>query len=226
MKYARKNLQKYHDFAYGRAIGASMVTFAIALAVGMLFTLFFSTYAGYNFLAYIGFWALLMVFTIVILILSFASAHRYSIKHMTKKERKDHSSHLGIWILALVVGGLVFTLPAFYFLPGTLVNSAFMPFLFLFSFGGILWVLYLASASIFESFYHEIAFGGVILWVIFALGIFDFGSIFSGYAMLNTNVVLALSAISLVLVFGFVGLMLLINSSRKLMAALEIKDEE
>ncbi len=228
MKYAREHVKKYHDFAYTRAMGTSMITFAIALSVGIIFTLLFNGIIGYNYGPYFWFWLLLVAITVFVLVVSFANAHMYSIRYMNKKERRQHSKYLGIWVLVLVVGALVFTLPALYLMPRIALSYnpsySLMPLVFLFGFGGILWVIYLASAFIFESFYHEVAFGAVMLWIIFGLGVFNFGNILSSYFLANTSLVLAMSAISLILVFGFVGLMLLFSSSRILSSKIDEKE--
>jgi 4-hydroxybenzoate polyprenyltransferase len=125
---------------------------------------------------------------------------------MNDYEHKKHTKYTGAWLAALVIGALVFLMPILF------LNSYIEPFIFLFSFGGILWVVYFSTAFLFRNYYHELAFGAIILWIFFALGIAEFNS----FLLLSPTglLPLAVAMVVLIITFGIVGTMLLFNSTK------------
>jgi len=216
MKYARDYISRYYLFVYRRALGLSMATFAVALSVGMLFTLLTGPLGSVNLAAEFVFWILLMLLIVLTVAISIASTHVATVRHMTETERRAHSKYVGIWLIAVVVGVLVFSLPL------VLASYSLEPLAFLIGSGGILWVLYIAGGALFRHYNHEVAFGAAVLLIVALAGVIVGGS----YAnATNTQaykaVSLAASVVTLVLVFGFMGLMMLFNSTLEFSAEIE-----
>ncbi|MEM3827571.1 MAG: hypothetical protein QXR58_03165, partial [Candidatus Micrarchaeaceae archaeon] len=94
------------------------------------------------------------------------------------------------------------------------------PLIFLFSFGGILWIFYISVAVIFRHRYNEIAFGALALWIIFIIGLLGLHSLLSPQPYLLSKVnasatfSLFISMVSLITIFGIVGVAMLFDSSR------------
>ena len=213
MRYAREHIRRYWAFSYRRALGISMLTFAIALAIGMTFTAVLSSFLYVNIAAEFAFWLLLIVITTIVLVSSLISAHISTVRYMDEYEHKIHSKYTGAWIVVLAIGAIAFFLPVLFF------NNYIEPLVFLFSFGGVLWVFYLSVLLIFRHTYHEIAFSALALWVIFAVGMFALYSSNNLYAVgiqQSANIArfsLFLSMISLITIFGVTGMALVFNSS-------------
>ena len=182
-----------------------MVTFAIALAAGFIFTSVMNATVAPNYILDISFWAVLIIITTFILVINFVNAHISITRYMNDFERKKHTKYTGAWLAALVIGALVFLMPILF------LNSYIEPFIFLFSFGGILWIVYFSTAFLFKNYYHELAFGAIILWIFFALGVAEFNS----FLFLSPTglLPLAVSMIVLIITFGVIGTMLLFNST-------------
>ena len=206
MNYAREHIRRYCAFAYRKALGASMVTFAIALAAGFIFTSIMNATLAPNYMLDLSFWAVLIIITTFILVINFVNAHVSITKYMNDYEHKKHTKYTGVWLAALVIGALVFLMPILF------LNSYIEPFIFLFSFGGILWVVYFSTAFLFRNYYHELAFGAIILWIFFALGVAEFNS----FLLLSPTglLPLAVAMVVLIITFGIVGTMLLFNSTK------------
>lgn len=218
MKYARDHVHRYWDFIYRKALGASLLTFGIVLAIGLIFTLSLSSLINANPGVYMVFWVSLIAVAVIVISLNFANAHVATVKYMSKKEHKQHTTHMGLWVLIMALGALLFALPLLMF------NMALEPFVFLFSFGGIMLITYVSVVLLFNVHYTELAFGAAVLWAMFAVSMFSFGSMsFNGIQIgmavseYTQSLILALSSIMLVLVFSCVGLMMISNSSKKLM---------
>ncbi|MCL4362864.1 hypothetical protein M1439_00245 [Candidatus Marsarchaeota archaeon] len=218
MDYARDHIKRYWIFSYRRALGISMVTFAMALAVGMVFTSLISASPYANPVVEFAFWMLLILITSLTLVFSFMNAHASSIKFMTREEHMTHSKYTGIWLASIVLGALIFIFPIFF------VTNAIEPLIFLFSFGGILLVMYLSVGLIFKHTYTELAFGAAALWIIFIVSIV---ATTEGAATLNVptsaylSVNLFISISSLIVVFAFIGLMMLFNSTKEFVTDFE-----
>ena len=209
MKYAREYVKRYSTFVYRRAIGLSMATFAVVLASGMLFTFLAGSLNTVNVSVELVFWLLLMLLLVLTIAVGFASAHLSTIKHMTISEHKMHTKYVGVWLVILVIGVLVFSLPF------VLLTYGMGPSTFLLGFGGMLWVLYLSGGMLFRQYYHEIAFGAAILWGVALVGVVV-GTNFANITAVQSyrTVSFVTSVLTLVIVFGFIGLMLLFNSTR------------
>ncbi len=220
MKYAREHVKRYWIFAYRRALGISMVTFAITLAIGMIFTSLFANTFYVHPVAELAFWAFLIIITTMTLIVSFTSAHLSSVKLMTEHESHQHSKYVAVWLFSIIVGIVVFTLPLVF------INSFIAPLMFLFSFGGILWVLYISVTLLFRHSYRELAYGATALLIIFAISMLAVtGSLSSTQYYLNAQVYIAatlfVAMATLIIVFGGTGMMLMFNSTNEFVKEFE-----
>jgi len=201
-QHVRDHIKRYWHFAYRRAIGASILTIAIAIAIGALFEIGFaeiSSSISYILMLVLG------LFTTVVILLNFANAHLLSVRHMTKEEHEVHNRYMLAWFSILLAGIAIFALPFLLF------GNAASITLYLFMVGGIFWIIYLSTALLFDSYYHEMAFGASILWIMF------------GFVMLAPPIASALqnsvneqiTIIMLIAVLGIIGGMMLFSSARE-----------
>ncbi|MEM0154512.1 MAG: hypothetical protein QW814_01605 [Methanothrix sp.] len=216
MNYAREHIKRYWVFAYRRALGISMFTFAIALAVGMLFTSMLSNIFFLSPIAAVLFWAVLIIITILTLTVSFFDAHISTIKFMNMEERHTHSKYVGIWIFSLVIGALVFILPAIFS-----QDYGVEPIILLFSFGGILWVLYVSVRTLFKHSYFEIAYGASVLWIIFVIGIAFVSGTTGGLNTSQSVAITFISMASLIVVFASMGITMMFKSTKEFVVDFE-----
>ncbi len=203
MEAPREHIKRYYSFAYRRAIGASILTVAIAAAIGVMLSTIFPVVSSSMFAVVIG---ILAVLTVLVIVFNFANAHFTAIKYMNSKERKLHSKRSIIWFSLLVIGLLAF------FAPLALLTGSTEAIALLFMVGGVLWVLYLASAFVFENYYNELAFGATITWLLFAIILLSGNS---APARSNTAYAFSVGLIMTVAVFGIIGSMMLFAASRE-----------
>ncbi len=204
MRHVRPEVEKFWDFAYRRAIGISLVTFALLLAVGIMFTTTLGGLIGQNYFIYAAFWTLLVVIMVFVFAAAFASAHILSTKDMSKKEHGHHSVYMALWVLAAACWVAIFVTP-FVFIQDVPTSVIML------SFAGVMLAIYLTTAMLFEIYHHEVAYGAIILLVAFFITFFNVGGILPNGVSPVT--VLMLSTITIVVVAGFTGLMLLISAS-------------
>ena len=192
-----------------RNIGVSMLSFASMLSIGTAFTNLIGNTLNNGALIELIFWDILIVIATLVLTISFTGAHISSTKLMNEKEHTAHSKHIGAWLAVLVVGAIVSVVPMLFF------NSSMALIVFMFSFGGMLWIMYLSVYILFKHAYHEIAIAAVTLWIAFAISFEGVSSLVSGtpigsYAMFISTVVV-------ITVSGTTGMAMLFNASREFM---------
>lgn len=193
-----------------------MFTFAIALAVGMLFTSMLSNIFLLSPLIALLFWAVLILITTLTLTVSFFDAHVSTIKFMNMEERRAHSKYTGVWIFSLALGALVFILPAMF-----LQYYGIEPIVLLFSFGGILWVLYASVRALFKHSYFEIAYGASVLWIIFVIGMAFVSGVSNGLSSSQSIAVTFISMASLIVVFASMGITMMFKSTKEFVSDFE-----
>ncbi|MCL4373761.1 MAG: hypothetical protein M1360_02665 [Candidatus Marsarchaeota archaeon] len=210
MKYAREHIKRYWIFEYRRALGISMVTFAIALSVGMVFTTLINAFAIPNPVYELAFWGLLILFTSLVLVSSFVNAHILSVKYMNDMERTRHSKYMGGWLTILAIGAIAFVIPLIFF------TNVYEPVAILFGFGGVFLVLFLSVKYLFNYSYYEIAIGVAALWVvaiITAIGAYTYSTPSNTVALGSFS--LFVSVLSLIIITGFIGMSLLVNATNE-----------
>lgn len=208
MDYVREHIHQYWGLAYKRTLGVAMVTFSVALAMGLTFTALTGNLAITSYSSYLAFWGILIAITAIIFLSNFFSAHISTIRFMSEEEHKSHSRYMGIWMISIVLGVLAFLLPLLF------ANSLLEPLILLFTFGGVFWILFLTVRVIFGHAFGELALGGVAFW---------FMLVFALYEVYNTRLTyisesyftLYFAAMSITVISGFVGLALIVNASRE-----------
>ncbi len=207
MEYARDHVKRYWGFVYKRNIGVSMLAFALILAIGTAFTNLIGNSINNGALIELIFWDILIVIATLVLAISFAGAHISSTMLMNEKEHTAHSKHVGAWLAVLVVGAIVFVVPMLFF------ESSMALIVFMFSFGGVLWVLYFSVYAIFKHTYHEVAIAAVTLWIAFLVSFMGVNSLAPGTPI--EAYALFISTVVVITVAGITGMAMLFNSSRE-----------
>ncbi|MCW6161514.1 MAG: hypothetical protein LVQ97_04985 [Candidatus Micrarchaeales archaeon] len=218
MKYARDGIKHYWVFAYRRALGASMVTFAVALAAGILFSSVLGSVFLINPVISFVFWLLLILITAFTIVISFVNAHSSTTKFMNSKELPIHKKYVGAWLAIIVIGILSFLLPLLF------VSYSFEPLIFLFTFGGILWIMYISVAALFRYRYVELAFGAVALWAVFVVSALLLAGNSSSASIASSSyaeVTTITFTVMIILVFGIIGMMMLFNSTNDFIHEIE-----
>ncbi|MGC8669578.1 MAG: hypothetical protein ACP5TL_00280 [Candidatus Micrarchaeia archaeon] len=211
MKYAREHIKRYWIFEYRRAIGISMLTFSIALSIGVVFTSLLYALSISIPVYEIVFWSLLIILTALVFITNFVNAHLLSIKYMTNEEYKKHTKYMGGWLTILIAGAILFTLPILFF------QSFYEPLIILFGFGGVLWVLFFSIKILFKYSYYEVAIGASAFWIVVlmsTLSIMSFSSSISNQYVIE-SLSIFISILSLIVITGFTGMSLLVNASNE-----------
>ncbi|MGC8652195.1 MAG: hypothetical protein ACP5UH_03015 [Candidatus Micrarchaeia archaeon] len=210
MKYAREHIKRYWVFEYRRALGISMITFAIALSIGVVFTMLISSLSYPNPFYELVLWGLLILFTVLVVVSSFVNAHILSVRYMNELERVKHAKYMGGWLTILVLGAIAFALPLLFF------ANAYEPIVILFGFGGVFLVIFLSVKVLFNYSYYEMAIGAAALWIvalIAAMGVFTSSTPSNALAL--SSFALFVSVLSLIIITGFIGMSLLINASNE-----------
>ncbi len=207
MRYAREHVKRYWGFAYRRSIGIAMLIFAFTLAVGTVFTSLIGSSLENAALAELIFWGILIIIATFELAISLAGAHISSTLLMNEREHEAHSKHTGAWLAVLVAGAIAFMIPMLFF------DTSTAPIVFMFSFGGILWVLYFSVLVIFNHTYYEVGIGASALWIAFLISMVGVSHVAPG-----TNIsayALFISTVIVITVTGMTGMSMLYNSSRE-----------
>jgi hypothetical protein len=210
MDYVREHIKRYWGMAYRRTLGVALVTFAVALAMGLTFTALTGNLAINSYSDYLIFWVILILITGVIFLTNFYTAHMATVKYMSDEEHKDHSKYMGTWMVSLVIGVIAFLLPLVF------SSSYLEPLVLLFTFGGVFFILFFSVRVIFKHSFGELLLGGGAFWFMFAFGLFELGN--AGLNTISKNYfTLYFAAMSITVISGFVGLALVTNASQESM---------
>jgi MFS family permease len=207
MKYAREHVKRYWGFVYRRNIGVSMLAFALALAIGTTFTSLVGSSVRNSAVIELIFWCTLIAIATLVLVISFIGAHISSTRLMSEKEHTAHSKHMGAWLAVLVLGTIAAVAPMLFF------SSSMALIVFMFSFGGMLWILYLSVFIIFRHAYHELAIGAVTLWIAFLMSFTSVNNLPHGTPI--ATYALFVSTVMVITVAGVIGMAMLFNASRE-----------
>jgi hypothetical protein len=207
MDYAREHIKKYWGITYRRMFGILLVTFAIALAIGVTFTVLTSSMSTLSYTKYLFFWLLLIFITLVAFLVNFFEAHLSTVKLMNDKEHITHYRQMGLWMITIIVGILVFISPFLF------VKPYIQPLILLFTMGGVFCVLYFGIALLFKHSYGEFAIGCIAFWALFVLGLVRLSN--TQISLPSQSIfIFYFSSMSMMIICSFVGLALIINSSR------------
>jgi hypothetical protein len=207
MRYARGHVKRYWGFAYRRNIGISMVAFAMVLAIGVAFTSLIGSSLVNSALVDLIFWGMLVVIATLVLVASFVGAHIASVNLMNDAEHSVHSKYVGAWVALLAVGAIACVLPMLFF------GSSMALLVFMFSLGGMLWVLYFSTFLLFRHAYHEVAIAALALWIVFVVSFTGAASMPGGVSIKAYS--LFVSTVVVTTVMGITGMAMLFNASRE-----------
>ncbi len=198
--------KKFYTYTYSKAMGISMITFAIALSIGVSITTAVSTFAATSTLSPIQIWSVLIAATVIIIISSFSYAHVSSIRYLEEQLHNELSKYKAAWITTIIIGVIVCVMSILY------INSPIEPLVLLFSFGGVFWIIYISIDMLFAERYSEVAAGALALWAVFFIGLFESRV---NYLLSNGSLALLVSSVTLIAIFGVTGMTLLVNSSNR-----------
>ena len=208
MDYVREHVKKYWGVVYRRTLGVAFITFAVAIAMGLTFTILTRALAITGLTTYLVFWAIIAIIAISVLLANFYGAHVSSVNFMSEEEHRTHSKHMARWMIAIVAGVSAFFAP----LPFTPIDLE--PIVLLFSIGGVFLVLYASITLIFKHKYGELAIGGAAYWVVFYVGLATLSSSQFNF-LTRTNFSVYFAAMCITIITGFTGLALLYDSAKE-----------
>ncbi len=209
MKYARQSVKDYWVFEHKKALGLSFLIFSASYSIGITFLLIINYFFLPN--LFTAFTVVLLLFLIAALVMvgGFINAHNKVVKIMTPKEHRAHSKHVGIFLILFFIGLLLCMVPLiFYVYPGDIM--------FLLSIGGVLLLLYIIAAFIFNYKYYELAFASIFMWAVFVVSVFLITPIYFSNAALFEVISFLITSVTIVTVFGISGIMLLASSAEEI----------
>ncbi|MDE1827605.1 MAG: hypothetical protein KGH65_00380 [Candidatus Micrarchaeota archaeon] len=202
VRHARDHVRRFWAAQNRRTIGLLMVMFATIYAIGFVFT----TLLSQNFMGNVPnvffMWGILFAIGLALIMASISLKHYSTTRMMSAKEHAIHSRNIGIFLLGIGIGAVLFTLPV------TLVPG-FASLMILFSLGGILLLMYTFLDAIFGQKYYEIGFASLVMWIVFVLGAFAFSNIAYANPPEFQSLSLMVASISIIVVFAITGALML-----------------
>ena len=153
---------------------------------------------------------ILMLAAVLVFLANFFGSHTSSVKYMHDVEHRAHSRQMGIWMILMAVGIIAF------FMPLLFTSSYMEPVMLLFTLGGTLLVVYGSIAILFKHSYKELVIGCLAFWIMFLFADVELGNAAISLAS-KSYFSVYVSAMSIVIITGFVGLALLFNSANESM---------
>ncbi len=210
MDYVREHIKRYWGMSYRRTLGISLITFSVAISIGIAFTILTQNLATTSYISYLIFWLILLGGAILFFLANFFLSHTSSVRFMREEEHRIHSRHMGIWMISLVLGVVLFSLPLLF------VNYYTEPIVLLFSLGCIFIVGYGTISTLFKHRYTELMIGGVAFFVMFFFSMYELGIAQMNIAA-KANFSVYVAIMSITIIFGFVGIAMLFNSAKESM---------
>lgn len=208
MDYVRAHIKKYASIAFRRTLGLGFVILCVLLAMAVTFASLTSTLAISNFYDFLVFWLILVGISLIVFLTTTVRAHTHVIRYMNEEEHAQHSKYVGLWLIAVVLGVVLFLIPLLF------SSSYIEPITLLFSFGGICLILFFTVMVIFKHKFGELAIGGAAFWVMCLIGVLELnGTVLS--TSTKTFFSLYLAAMALSIICGVIGVTMIINSSRE-----------
>ncbi|MCL4380674.1 MAG: hypothetical protein M1331_03630 [Candidatus Marsarchaeota archaeon] len=204
MDYLRTHIKKHGIYVYGRVIGIALLLLSLILAISIASTSLFGTIVSMPIIML--FIAILAIFSFLIIATNLLYAHISLSNLMNSNEKTTHVKHVKTWIFVILLSILLFTLPVYVLKAPLQALSA------MFMFGGFLILLYLSVGGVFKHYFNEVGFGGLALWIIFAINSFYSASV-------PTVLVYFVTLVSAILISGIVGIALIFHSSQEVVNA-------
>lgn len=205
VRHARPHVRKFWAEQNRRSIGLVLVMLGIFYAIGFVFsTLLVQNFVG-SVINIFLMWGVLLALAVGLVVGVVASGHISVMGVMNEKEHGRHSRNIGVFMITLAIGAILFALPV------TLVPAQ-ASLMVLFSVGGILLLTYTFLNAIFGHSYYEIGFASLALWVAFVVAAFSLANL----AYTNPPAFQAMSfvvaSISIIIVFAVTGAFMLYHS--------------
>ncbi len=204
MEYLRTHIRKHGIYVYGRVIGVALLLLSLILAISVASVSLFGTIINLSIIML--FIAILVIFSFLIIITNLLYAHSSLSSLMNPNEKIAHIKHVKAWIFVILLSILLFTLPVY------LLKAPLQALSAIFMFGGFLILLYLSIGGVFKYYFNEIGFGGIALWVIFAINSFYSTAV-------PISIIYFVTLVSAILISGIVGIALIFHSSQEVVNA-------
>lgn len=202
VRHARDHVRRFWAAQNRRTIGLLMVMFATIYAIGFVFT----TILAQNFMGNVSniffMWGILFAIGLALIMASISLKHYSTTRMMSAKEHAIHSRNIGIFLIGIGIGAVLFALPV------TLVPG-FASLMVLFSLGGILLLMYTFLNAIFGEKYYEIGLASLVMWVAFVVGAFAFANIAYANPPMFQSLSLMVASIAIIVVFAITGTLML-----------------
>lgn len=187
-------------------IGLILVMFAIIYSVGFVFTTLLVQQFAYNLTNVEMMWGVLLAIGIATVVGVASRKHILNAKLMTGKEHNIHSRNIGIFLIAITLGAILFALPV------TLV-PADASLMMLFSLGGILLLLYTFLNTIFGHSYYEIGLASLFMWVVFVIAAITLaGTAYSNYPVF-ASLSFIVASVTIIVIFSLTGLSMIYKAA-------------
>lgn len=206
MRQAREHVRKFWAVQNRKVLGLLLVMFAAIYSIGFVFTNLLSQNFALNMTNILMMWAVLLAIGIALVFGVVSRKHLITTKLMNAKEHQMHSTNIGIFLIAITLGAILFALPV------TLV-PADASLMMLFSLGGILLLLYTFLNTVFGHSYYEIGFASLILWLVFVIGAISLASTAYTNPPLFQSLSFIIASITIITVFAVTGAAMLYNAA-------------
>jgi archaellum component FlaF (FlaF/FlaG flagellin family) len=204
----REHVKRYWSMSYKRTLGISLITSSMVLVIGLVFNILTQNAINAHYLTFLIYWVILILIALFVSLSYFFNSHVSSVKLMDDEEYKVNSKRMGLWMICIVTGVIVFLSPIF-FLP-----DYTEPIVVLFAFGGIFLVLYASVRIIFKNSYKELIIGTAACWFMVAFYIIQVSNLQqSAQSLASYN--LYFGVMSIMIISSLVGLAMLFNSANE-----------
>ncbi|MDE1846297.1 MAG: hypothetical protein KGH53_03395 [Candidatus Micrarchaeota archaeon] len=206
MRQAREHVRKFWVMQNRRVLGLLFVMFAFIYSVGFVFTTLMAQNFMLNLTNIMLMWAILLAVGIGLVFGTVSRKHLVTTRLMNPKEHQGHSRNIGIFLIAITIGAILFALPV------TLV-PADASLMMLFSLGGILLLLYTFLNTIFGHSYYEIGFASLALWLVFVVAALSLASTAYANPPLFQSLSFIVASITIITIFALTGAAMLYHTA-------------
>lgn len=199
-------MQKYWASQNRQVMGLILIMFAVIYSVGFVFTTLLVQDFALNIMNVETMWAVLLAIGIAVVVGTVSRKHIINARLMNSKEHNIHSRNIGIFLIAITIGAILFALPV------TLV-PADASLMMLFSLGGILLLLYTFLNTIFGHSYYEIGLASLAMWGVFVIGAISLAPTAYSNLLLFQSLSFLIASVTIIIVFSMTGLSMLYRSA-------------
>ncbi|MGI0141202.1 MAG: hypothetical protein ACREBF_00925 [Candidatus Micrarchaeales archaeon] len=208
VRHTREHVRKFWMVQNRRTIGMLMVLFGVLYAIGFMFSSLMETNFADSISSVLVLWGVLFVLAIGAVVFSVAKKHGGTTAIMSGSEHRIHSRNIGIFLIAMVIGAILFALPV------ALVPMA-ASLMVLFSIGGILLLLYTFVNTVFGHSYYELGIASLIMWAAFVVTAFGFAGMLYSNPPAFQAISFMTTAITVVIVLALTGVVMMYRASEE-----------